>query len=154
MKKKSENTFTEMEKAMITEDGNIKRYLYSNIVDKFGENQMATLSYPNGYGHGTRVHNDSIALTTGQQPVVKKNLRIRKLTPKECIRLMGFEDEDYQALRDVSLSDSAIYHCAGDSIIVTCLMGLLGQITIGEDETKQKIKDYVESIVERKKYGN
>ena len=67
---------------------------------------------------------------------------------------MGFEDEDYQALRDVGLSDSAIYHCAGDSIIVTCLMALFGQITIGEEETKHKIKDYVESIVERKKYGN
>ena len=67
----SKSMFTEMEIAMFTPELNVKRYLKSNIVDIFKENQMATLNYPNGYGHGTRVHNDSVALTTGQQPVVK-----------------------------------------------------------------------------------
>ena len=52
-------------------------------------------------------------------------LRIRKLTPKECMRLMGFSDEDYQALVECGLSNTAIYHCAGDSIITTCLASIL-----------------------------
>ena len=48
-------------------------------------------------------------------------MTIRKLTPKECMKLMGFEEKDYQAMRDIGMSDSQIYHCAGDSIITTCL---------------------------------
>ena len=88
------NVFSELEVAMITKDLNIRRYLNSNVVDVFKENQVATLNYPNGYGHGSRVHNDCVALTTGQTPIVKvrnnEMLRIRKLTPCECIKLMGF----------------------------------------------------------------
>ena len=49
------------------------------------------------------------------------SLRIRKLTACECMRLMGFEDTDYQAMVDAGLSSSAIYHCAGDSIVVDVL---------------------------------
>ena len=46
------------------------------------------------------------------------------------------------------MTDSAIYHCAGDSIIVTCLMALFGQmLPISENELQQKIENYVESIV-------
>lgn len=45
---------------------------------------------------------------------------IRKLTPKECYRLMGFDDIDYERASEV-LSDSWIYHTAGDSIVVNVL---------------------------------
>ena len=150
-----ENVFTEMEKAMFTKDGNIKRYLDSNQVDEFGENQMATLNYPNGYGHGTRVHNDSVALTTGQQPVIKQKverekksvLRIRKLVPLETMKLMGFTKEDYQAMRDIGMSDSAIYHCAGDSIIVPCLVSLLNPFVNDEHEHIKIVNEYVEKEI-------
>lgn len=145
-RKKESSVFTEMEKAMFTEDGNVKRYLNSNTVDKFKDGQMATLSYPNGYGHGTRVHNESVALTTGQQPVVKTNLRIRKLVPLETCKLMGFSKEDYQAMRDIGMSDMQIYHCCGDSIVTTCLMALFGQMLMSEEELRQKIEDYVETL--------
>ena len=150
-----DNVFTEMEKAMITKDGNIKRYLDSEIVDKFEEGQMATLNYPNGYGHGTRVHNESVALTTGQQPVIKQKverekksvLRIRKIIPLEATKLMGFTKEDYQAMRDIGMSDAAIYHMAGDSIITTCLVGLLNPFVNEEHEHIKIIEDYVEKEI-------
>lgn len=77
------------------------------------------------------------------------NLRIRKLVPVETTKLMGFERKDYQAMRDIGMSDSQIYHCCGDSIVVTCLMALFGQmLPISENELQQKIENYVESIKE------
>ena len=54
--------------------------------------------------------------------------RIRRLTPLECMRLMGFSDGDVDAMRAVGMSDSAIYHCAGDSIVVDVLMDLFGEM--------------------------
>jgi DNA (cytosine-5)-methyltransferase 1 len=48
-------------------------------------------------------------------------LRIRKLTPLECIRLMGFDDLDYQRLKQNKVSDTQIYRCCGDSIVVDVL---------------------------------
>ena len=75
---------------------------------------------------------------------VKNELRIRKLTPCECIKLMGFERKDYESLVEYGLSDSAIYHCAGDSIVTTVVVGLFGTMT--NKDYEQIIKDYVERI--------
>lgn len=119
--------YTEQEKKLFTEDGNIKRYLHSDIVDKFEEGQMATTSFPNGYGHGSRTHDESIALTTVERPSVKQNLRIRKLTPKECWRLMGIKDEDFEKVAE-NQSNASLYHLAGDSIVTTCLMAIFGKL--------------------------
>ena len=76
-------------------------------------------------------------------------MKIRKLTPKECIRLMGFTDEDYEAMRSIGMSDSAIYHMAGDSIVVTVLMAILGELILPEDGHIQVIKDYVKGLKEQ-----
>lgn len=48
---------------LITKEGNIKRYINSNIVDEFKENQIAYIDYPTGYGHGKRVSDISFTLT-------------------------------------------------------------------------------------------
>jgi DNA (cytosine-5)-methyltransferase 1 len=53
-----------------------------------------------------------------------KNLRIRKLTPKECWRLMGFDDEDFEKAEKVN-SNAQLYKQAGNSIVVNCLEALL-----------------------------
>lgn len=73
-------------------------------------------------------------------------LRIRKLVPVETIKLMGFERKDYQALRDIGQSDAQIYHECGDSIVVTCLMGIFGQMLFDEDTLKNKLETYVEGV--------
>lgn len=54
-------------------------------------------------------------------------LRIRKLTPKECFRLMGVKDEDYQRIA-ANQSNSSLYHLAGDSIVVNVLMAIFKQL--------------------------
>lgn len=74
-------------------------------------------------------------------------LRIRKLTPKECMRLMGFTDSDYESLKDIGLSDSAIYHCAGDSIVTTCLVSLLSPFVNEEHKHIEIVNNYVEKEI-------
>ena len=78
---------------------------------------------------------------------MNNNLRIRKLVPLECMKLMGFTKEDYQALKDIGLSDSAIYHIAGDSIITTCLVALLNPFVNEEHKHIEIINDYVEKEI-------
>ena len=51
-------------------------------------------------------------------------LRIRKLTPKECWRLMGFDDEDFEKASQVN-SNSQLYKQAGNSIVVNVLENIL-----------------------------
>lgn len=55
------------------------------------------------------------------------DLRIRKLTPRECFRLMGVKDEDYYKIVK-NQSNSSLYHLAGDSICTSCLMALFSQL--------------------------
>ena len=50
----------------------------------------------------------------------QSNLRIRKLTPKECFRLQGFDDEDFYKAEAVN-SNTQLYKQAGNSIVVDVL---------------------------------
>lgn len=54
-------------------------------------------------------------------------LRIRKLTPKECWRLMGFTDNDFAKAEAVN-SNTQLYKQAGNSIVVPVLEGILGNL--------------------------
>lgn len=54
-------------------------------------------------------------------------LRIRKLTPLECFRLMGVKDEDYYKVAK-NQSNSSLYHLAGDSIVVNVLMAIFKEL--------------------------
>lgn len=49
--------------------------------------------------------------------------RVRKLTPKECWRLMGFDDESFFRAEKV-VSNSQLYKQAGNSIVVDVLMAI------------------------------
>ena len=53
------------------------------------------------------------------------DFRVRKLTPRECYRLMGFSDECYDKALSVGLSDSAGYKQAGNSIVTYCIKGIM-----------------------------
>ena len=73
----------------------------------------------------------------GQVPMHNYDLRIRKLTPKECWRLMGFDDIDFdnakKALNDTfyngeDRSNSQLYKQAGNSIVVQVLMAIFKQL--------------------------
>jgi len=64
---------------------------------------------------------------SGNIPKIVNELRIRKLTPKECFRLMGVKDEDFDKVNK-NLSDSSLYHLAGDSIVVNVLMAIFREL--------------------------
>lgn len=55
------------------------------------------------------------------------NLRIRKLTPRECFRLMGLKDEDIDLILE-NQTQATAYHLAGDSIVTTCMMAIFGKL--------------------------
>ena len=65
--------------------------------------------------------------SNGGVGLIDTNLRIRKLTPKECFRLMGVKDKDYENVSK-NQSDSSLYHLAGDSIVVNVLMAIFKEM--------------------------
>ena len=59
-----------------------------------------------------------------------KKFRIRKLTPKECFRLMGVEDRDIDKMQASGLSNSAQYKLAGNSIVVDVLYHIFRKLLV------------------------
>lgn len=59
-----------------------------------------------------------------------KNLRIRKLTPLECWRLMGFSDNDFEKAKSTGMSDTQLFKQAGNSIVVNCLEAIFKNLVI------------------------
>lgn len=59
----------------------------------------------------------------GEDNYVTTNNRIRRLAPRECLRLMGYTDDFKQVV-----SDTQMYRQAGNSIVVDVMMGLIGEI--------------------------
>lgn len=57
----------------------------------------------------------------------KTDLRIRKLTPRECWRLMGFDDKDFDKAQKVN-SDAQLYKQAGNSIVVNVLEAIFKEL--------------------------
>ena len=68
------------------------------------------------------------------------SLRIRKLTPKECFRLMGFDDESFRRAEAVN-SNTQLYKQAGNSIVVDTLMAIFSQIFASQVITPQDKKE-------------
>ena len=82
-----------------------------------------------------RIYDDKVAIsvTTSFNPyyIDTTQGRPRKLTPRECWRLQGFGDEDFNAARNVC-SISQLYKQAGNSIAVPVAMGILTNLLGGE----------------------
>ena len=62
-----------------------------------------------------------------RQPKINSGLNVRKLTPKECWRLMGFDDEDFEKAEKVN-SNTQLYKQAGNSIVVNVLEEILKEL--------------------------
>lgn len=87
---------------------------------------------PSGRGMNGNVFSDeglapTITTNKGEGNKILSNLRIRKLTPKECFRLMGFNDSDYDAASKV-VSNSQMYKQTGNSIVVDVLYYILVEL--------------------------
>lgn len=73
------------------------------------------------------------------------DLKIRRLTPKECFRLMGFDDLDYENARSVN-SDTQLYKQAGNSIVVNVLEAVLTNLLINPSQEKMRQMDIFDFI--------
>lgn len=69
---------------------------------------------------------------------VINNYRIRKLTPLECWRLMGFSDEDFHRAEEVN-SNSQLYKQAGNSIAKNVLIAIFGQMIPGKENLYKEL---------------
>lgn len=119
-----------LNESMIDENGNVKRYLNSDIVDEFGVGDCADISFPNGYNKGNRVYKGyapAINLTTTKDNFVIKEptLRIRKLTPLECWRLMNIDDECFYKAQNSGISNAQLYKMAGNGICISVFSAIL-----------------------------
>ena len=77
-----------------------------------------------------------------RHPLVVDNVkwRIRKLTPKECWRLMSFSDEDCNRASKY-VSDSSLYKQAGNSIVTSCLVAIFYSLLFNDNSTNWS--DYI-----------
>ncbi len=87
---------------------------------------------PSGHSASRIVDKDGIAPTVMDNhgtitATQLKDLRIRKLTPKECWRLMGFTDEDFEKASKVN-SNAQLYKQSGNSIVVQVLEDIFKEL--------------------------
>ena len=93
---------------------------------------VADLSYPESKTKRGRVQENgqicpTITATETGVCRIESPIRIRKLTPKECFRLMGFSDENFEAAEKM-VSNSQLYKQAGNSIVVDVLYYILVEL--------------------------
>jgi DNA (cytosine-5)-methyltransferase 1 len=93
---------------------------------------VADLSYPESKTRRGRVQENgqicpTITATETGVCRIESPIRIRKLTPKECFRLMGFSDENFEAVEKM-VSNSQLYKQAGNSIVVDVLYYILVEL--------------------------
>lgn len=69
---------------------------------------------------------------------MSRQYRIRKLTPKECWRLMDFTDEDFHKAESAN-SNTQLYKQAGNSIVRNVLVAILGQMIPGKEDIYKTI---------------
>lgn len=120
----------------VVETIKIEPRLVGGMGDKWGDKQ---------YRQGNRVYDsESVAMAVTSQPLGnmggnsymyltrEPQYRIRKLTPKECWRLMDFTDEDFEKAAQVN-SNTQLYKQAGNSIVKNVLVAIIGQMIPGKE---------------------
>ena len=102
--------------------------VYTNVSTKRGTVQMFNPYNNKKITDIAPTQTTSCGCTTSSATVLKYDgLRIRKLTPKECWRLMGFDDEDYEKASKVN-SNTQLYKQAGNSIVVNVLEAIFDNL--------------------------
>jgi len=64
---------------------------------------------------------------------ITENIRIRKLTPRECLRLMGWKDEQIDKIQAAKISGTQQYRQAGNGIVVQVLEYIFKALFFGEE---------------------
>lgn len=103
-------------------------YLKVKVANKKGYEEArpgdyVNITYPGSKTKRGRVGNGvAHTLTCGDgNAVITENVRIRKLTPRECLRLMGWKDEQIDKIVAAKISGTQQYRQAGNGIVVQVL---------------------------------
>lgn len=114
------NTLSTVQKDNMVLEPKIKRL--GNLYDENAGGARAGNVYaPNGLAPALQT-----AQGGNRQPLMYEDYRIRKLTPRECFRLMGFTDADFDKIKGIS--NTQLYKMAGNSIVVNVLEAIFKQL--------------------------
>jgi DNA (cytosine-5)-methyltransferase 1 len=93
------------------------------------------ITYPGSKTKRGRVGNGvAHTLTCGDgNAVITENVRIRKLTPRECLRLMGWKDEQIDKIVAAKISGTQQYRQAGNGIVVQVLESIFKALFLSEE---------------------
>ena len=77
-----------------------------------------------------------------QEPInaMPKDFRIRKLTPRECFRLMDVDDKDIDTIQAAGISDSQQYKLAGNSIVVNVLTEIFRKLLVDTHNDDRQLR--------------
>lgn len=91
---------------------------------------FVNITYPGSTSKRGRVGKGvAHTLTCGDgNAVITENIRIRKLTPRECLRLMGWKDEQIDKIQAAKISGTQQYRQAGNGIVVQVLMAIFSAL--------------------------
>lgn len=111
-----------------------------NVATKQGYEEASpgdyvNITYPGSKTKRGRVGNGvAHTLTCGDgNAVITENVRIRKLTPRECLRLMGWKDEQIDKIVAAKISGTQQYRQAGNGIVVQVLEAIFKALFLSEE---------------------
>lgn len=109
-----------------------KQKMYKNFIeDADGEVSGVITNQSQNFGYRPPMKGFSKTLRANASDTgIVDGVRIRKLTPKETFRLMGFSDKDFDAAQKVGISNSQLYKQAGNSIVVDVLYYIYRELYI------------------------
>ena len=122
---------TEREKSILfrLEDGTLAvREGTKKGYKEINEWQIINLSIPGSKNRRGRVGDNAKTITTSPRQAIYYDGKIRMLTAKEYLRLMGFKDIDYKKMRAAGITDNQICSLAGNSICVPVLEAIFLQL--------------------------
>lgn len=111
-------------KQIIIKEATKKGYAEANIGDSVNLEQQNSNTRRGRVGKEVA----NTLLTNCHQGIVENDYRIRKLTPLECWRLMGWKDEQFNKIKGIS--NSQLYKQAGNGIVVNVLEGIFKNLFI------------------------
>lgn len=102
------------------------------VVKRHIQNYCNTIHGSTGSGGNTD------CLVYERDKIESAAFRIRKLTPRECFRLMGVSEENIDKIQAAGISNTQQYKLAGNSIVVDCLYYIFKQLFYGERNESYK----------------
>lgn len=66
-------------------------------------------------------------------------VRLRKLTCRECLRLMDVDEDKINVMLTCGISDSQLYKMAGNSIVVACMEGIFRNLFSNEAPVQEQL---------------